>query len=177
MKSSSYLSILLLLLFIVSSSTTFARPADWRPASEKELKSVVPERAPVGKERIETEFRTASGITDGRGRFILGVVMITAGYEAEGKYSHFFLTQAPIKIADLSFAPGEYVFGYQRVDADSIRVMFYEAATGKLVGAAKATIENKRGPIRSLMISPPNGNGGRSTIQIGRFILDYTIVE
>lgn len=166
-----------LLLLVCGVTQSFAKAADWRSATEKELKSVVPERAPVGKERIETEFRTASGITDGRGRFILGVVMITAGYEAEGKYSHFFLTQAPIKIADLSFTPGEYVFGYQRVDADSIRVMFYEAATGKLVGAAKATIENKRGPIRSLMISPPSGNGGRATIQIGRFILDYTISE
>ena len=65
------------------------------------------------------------------------------------------------------------MFGYQRVGADAIRVMFYEAATGKLIGAAEAKIENKRGPIRSLLISPPNG--GRSTIQIGRFIMDYAI--
>lgn len=168
-------------IFLISALALAATPAfakraaDWRAATEKELKSVIPERAPVGKERIETEFRTASGVTDGKGRFIAGVVMITAGYEAEGKYSHFFITQAPIKIGDVSFAPGEYVFGYQRLDSESIRVMFYEAADGKMVGAVKATIENKRGPIRSLLITPPGG--ARAMMQIGRFILDYSVAE
>jgi len=61
-------------------------------------------RAPVNKENIETEFRTASGVTDGRGKFIAGVVMITAGYSAEGKYSHFFITQAPLKIGSMMLA-------------------------------------------------------------------------
>lgn len=175
MKSFLWMTVILLCMSGGGASAA-KKSVDWRAATEKELRSVIPERAPVGKERIETEFRTASGVTDGRGRYIAGVVMITAGYEAEGKYSHFFLTQAPLKIGDLSFSPGEYVFGYQRIDNDSIRVMFYEAATGKMIGAAKATIENKRGPIRSLMIAPPGG-GGRSMIQIGRFILDYTIAE
>ena len=55
-----------------------------------ELRSVIPARAPVISERIETEFRTASGITDGNCHFIAGVVTITAGYSAEGKYSHYF---------------------------------------------------------------------------------------
>jgi hypothetical protein len=36
-------------------------------ASEEELKALIPARAPVISERIETEFRTASGITDGKG--------------------------------------------------------------------------------------------------------------
>ena len=57
----------------------------WHTASEAELKALIPARAPVVKERIETEFRTASGITDGEHRFIAGVVLITAGYSAEGK--------------------------------------------------------------------------------------------
>ena len=65
--------------------------AGWRAASEPELRKVIPARAPVIKENIETEFRTASGVTDGQGKFIAGVVMITAGYSAEGKYSHFFI--------------------------------------------------------------------------------------
>ena len=71
--------------------------AGWRNASEPELRKVIPARAPVIKENIETEFRTASGVTDGRGKFIAGVVMITAGYSAEGKYSHFFIAQVPMK--------------------------------------------------------------------------------
>jgi len=70
----------------------------WRQATEAELASVLPSRAPVVGEHIETEMRTASGIVDGHGRFIAGVVLITAGYSAEGKYSHYLLVQAPIQI-------------------------------------------------------------------------------
>ena len=67
----------------------------WRIATAAELASLLPARAPVQQERIETEMRTASGITNGQGKFVAGVVLITAGYSAEGKYSHFFLTQVP----------------------------------------------------------------------------------
>src|SRR6266542_4158193 len=105
----------------------------WRQATSTELRQIIPARAAVGKERIETEFRTASGITNGR-YFIAGVVMITAGYEAEGKYSHFFITQVPLRISNLDLAPGPYVFGYQRTDNDTIRVSFYRASTGEAVG-------------------------------------------
>ena len=59
-----------------------ARAANWHSASEEELKALIPARAPVISERIETEFRTASGITDGKGHGIAGVVLITAGYSA-----------------------------------------------------------------------------------------------
>src|SRR6476660_480950 len=97
-------SILMVLLGTVSLSS--AVPAAWRNASEPELRKVIPARAPVIKENIETEFRTASGVTDGRGKFIAGVVMITAGYSAEGKYSHFFITQTQLKLGDLSLHPG-----------------------------------------------------------------------
>src|SRR5947209_7690148 len=86
----------------------------WRPAKEAELKEIIPARAPVEKERIETEFRTASAITDGKGRFVAGVVLITAGYSAEGKYSHFLLTQVPIRVAEATLRPGEYVMGFRK---------------------------------------------------------------
>ena len=62
------------------------------------------------KERIETEFRTASGIVNGKGRFIAGVVLITAGYAAEGKYSNFLIVQSPVKIGDIALNAGEYVW-------------------------------------------------------------------
>jgi len=71
-------------------------------------------RAPVVQERIETEMRSASGITNGHGKYIAGVVLITAGYSAEGKYSHFFLTQVPLRLgAETRLAAGEYVIGYE----------------------------------------------------------------
>src|SRR5450432_3253028 len=81
--------------------------AAWRQATEAELKAIIPPRAPVEKERIETELRTASGITDGHGRFIAGVVLITAGYSAEGKYSHFLIAQARVRIGDSLLQPGQ----------------------------------------------------------------------
>ena len=91
---------------------------------------MIPARAPVISERIETEFRTASGITDGNGHFIAGVVMITAGYSAEGKYSHYFLVQAPLRVGTIDLAPGDYVFGWTR-SQDALKVSFYQAPTGK----------------------------------------------
>ena len=78
----------------------FAAPAQktaWRQATDAELASALPSRAPVESEHIETEMRTASGIVDARGRFIAGVVLLTAGYSAEGKYSHYLVVQAPVR--------------------------------------------------------------------------------
>ena len=160
--------VLLLLIWTVPSSEPIA--PGWRTASEPELRKVIPGRAPVIKENIETEFRTASGVTDGRGKFIAGVVMITAGYSAEGKYSHFFIVQAPIKVGDFSLEPGEYVFGYQRKTADSITVSFYRASSGESVGQVEASRNRKSSMVRALLIQPA-ANGG--TIQIGRFLFDY----
>src|SRR5579875_1800364 len=111
--------------------------AHWRAARESELRQIIPARAPVEKEHIETEFRTASGITNGKGEFVAGVVLITAGYSAEGKYSHFFLTQVPLRVGDLELKPGDYVFGWQK-NEDSLSVHFYEAQSGKPVGAVEA---------------------------------------
>ena len=145
----------------------------WRVATEPELRKVIPAHAPVIKENIETEFRTASGVTDGRGKFIAGVVMITAGYSAEGKYSHFFITQTPLKIGSILLAPGEYVFGYQRTSNDVIRVSFYRATDGGSVGEVDAHVNRQSSQVVSLLIAPPSG--GKANIQIGRFIFEYRL--
>src|SRR4029079_11419877 len=126
--------------------------AGWRNASEPELRKVIPARAPVIKENIETEFRTASGVTDGQGKFIAGVVMITAGYSAEGKYSHFFIAQVPIHVGDFSLSSGEYVIGYQRKTSDSITVTFYRASSGDTVGAVEAFRNKKSSMAPALLI-------------------------
>jgi hypothetical protein len=163
-----------LVLSAAAAGAAAAQRARWRAASEQELRRVIPARAPVVKENIETEFRTASGVTDGRGRFIAGVVMITAGYSAEGNYSHYFVTQAPLRVGELSLPAGQYVFGYKRAREDAIRISFFRAANGEPVGDAEAH-RAKGSMVRSLLIGPPVG--GRATIQIGRFLLDYRLAE
>ncbi len=50
----------------------WAQKTTWRQATDAELAAVLPARAPVEKEHIETEMRTASGIVDGHGRYIAG---------------------------------------------------------------------------------------------------------
>src|SRR5216117_4045559 len=161
------------IVLMSSAGTVPSVPARWRAATEPELRKLVPARAPVIKENIETEFRTASGVTDGRGKFIAGVVMITAGYSAEGKYSHFFITQTPLKISSMLLEPGEYVFGYQRVNNDVIRLSFYRASSGEAIGVVDAHVNRKSAMVRSLLISPPVD--GRAQIQIGRFFFEYKL--
>jgi hypothetical protein len=163
-----------LVLFVPVGQAAAAQPR-WRAATKGELRTVIPARAPVIKENIETEFRTASGVTDGRGRFIAGVVMITAGYSAEGNYSHYFITQAPLDVGELRLAPGQYVFAYKRASDDTVRISFYLAASGELVGAADAHRDRRSQPVSSLLITPPGG--GRAAIQIGRFALEYRVAE
>ena len=158
------------LMLAISVSQT--NSTTWRPASEAELKHVIPPRAPVEKERIETELRTASGITNGRS-FIAGVVLITAGYSADGKYSHFLLTQAPIEIGAMKLTPGNYVFGWQK-NADSLTVKFYGAQTGKFLGAVSAVRNSRIGKIESFHIYPP---GDKSIFQIGRFAFPYRVPQ
>jgi hypothetical protein len=159
-------------LFILCAPVS-SNSSGWRQATERELKSVIPARAAVEKERIETEMRTASGVISEEGKMIAGVVMITAGYAAEGKYSHFFVTQVAIRIGNMQLAPGQYVFGYKRVDNESLEVKFYEAANGNPVGVVKAHKDSKPGPVRSFFITPPNG--GKAMIQIGRFAFEYNL--
>ena len=150
-----------------------AQKAAWRQATEAELASLLPARAPVEKEHIETEMRTASGIADGQGHFIAGVVLITAGYSAEGKYSHFLIVQAPVKIGGVALKPGQYVFGYTHAE-DRLTVHFNEAATGALVGTTDARIIPGSTRVASLHIWPP---GPRALIQIGRFGIPYELGE
>jgi hypothetical protein len=163
-----------LLLSSGSGLGAVAQRARWRAANEQELRKVLPARAPVIKENIETEFRTASGVTDGRGRFIAGIVMITAGYSAEGLYSHYFVTQAPLRLGNLSLPSGQYVFGYKRAGEDFIRISFYRASSGEPLGEVDA-YRGKGNLVRSLLISPPAG--GRGQIRIGRFSLDYKVTD
>lgn len=166
------LSSVVLLAFSADAAAYRAR---WRGATAQELRTVVPARAPVIKENIETEFRTASGVTDGRGRFIAGVVMITAGYSAEGKYSHFLITQVPVRVGGFTLQPGQYVFGYRRTGDETIRVSFYRAATGEPVGETDAHRNRKSSMVRSLLINPPVS--GRANIQVGRFVFEYRVNE
>jgi hypothetical protein len=165
---------------VMAFSCTFAgfaqtsRSSIWRPATESELKNLLPARAPVEQERIETEMRTASGITDGHGKFVAGVVLITAGYSAEGKYSHYFLTQVPLRIDGFQLAAGSYVIGWKHVTEEKLNVSFYEAASGKLLGSIDATLNPAITRVESFRIWPP---GDRSLMQIGRFTFSYQIGE
>jgi hypothetical protein len=162
-------------LLFLSVGSVFGQANDqkWRQATEKELRALIPARATVEKERIETEFRTAAGITDGNGKFIAGVVMITAGYSAEGKYSHFFITHVPIKCGDVALRPGEYVFGYKRTDHDTLEVKFYEASTAKFLGDVKARLDPRKAPVRSLVIT--GAGSEKPAVRIGRFFFEYSI--
>lgn len=163
-----------MLLFFAVAISLFAQEAKsgtWRVATDTELKGLIPARAPVVQERIETELRTASGITDGRGKYIAGVVLITAGYSAEGKYSHFFIAQVPVKIGDLQLSAGEYLIGWKH-NEDSLTVNFYEAASGKFLGSVEAVRNASITRVESFRIWPP---GDKSVIQIGRFTFAYQI--
>jgi hypothetical protein len=166
-------SALLVLLFTIALNAQTSKP--WRAATEAELHTVIPARAPAISERIETEFRTASGVTDGKGHYIAGVVMITAGYSAEGKYSHFFLTQVPIKVGAMTLAPGNYLFGWTRAaGGDTLKVNFYEAATGNPVGQVDAPRDPSTTRVESFRIWPPSD---KSVIQIGRFTFPYSLAR
>jgi hypothetical protein len=170
MRMNRFVTALILACAFVTAAQP-ARNSGWRPATESELKNLLPARAPVEQERIETEMRTASGITDGHGKFIAGVVLITAGYSAEGKYSHYFLTQVPLKIGSFGLTPGAYVIGWKHVE-EKLNVNFYEAASGKSLGSIEATLNPSITRVESFRIWPP---GERSVMQIGRFTFSYQI--
>ena len=150
-----------------------AQKAAWRQASDAELASLLPARAPVEREHIETEMRTASGIVSSRGHFIAGVVLLTAGYSADGKYSHYLIVQTPVRIGGIALKPGAYVFGWTRTHGgDALSVHFHEAATGALVGTADAHRIAGSSRVESLHIWPP---GDKALIQIGRFAIPYEL--
>jgi len=143
----------------------------WHAATEKELQGLLPARAAVEKEHIETEMRTASGITDGHGQYVAAIVLITAGYAADGKYSHYLVTQVPLEIGDVSLKPGEYVLGWDRLP-ESLNVHFYDAATGAPQGSTEARKVQGPAQVVSIKIWPPQS---RQRVQIGRFEMPYTI--
>ena len=148
------------------------KPA-WRQATASELASVLPSRAQVVSEQIETEMRTASGIVNDRGQFIAGVVLLTAGYSADGKYSHYLIVQAPLRLSGFALPPGNYVLGWTRAGAeDALNVHFNVAATGALVGTVKAKRIKGPGRVESIYIWPPQSLG---IIQIGRFGIPYKL--
>ena len=166
------MKILTILVITLIFALNCVAQTDWHKMTEAELKTVVPEKAPVIKENIETEFRTASGISNGTSQ-IFGVIIITAGYEADGKYTHFLRTQAKLKVGELMLKPNDYVFGYKRMDNQTLRVTFYQAKDGKIVGTTKAKVEKNKGAIYSLLITEPTANQGK--IFIGRFSFDYSL--
>jgi hypothetical protein len=150
-----------------------ASAAVWRPASEEELRALIPARAPVISERIETEFRTASGISDGKGHAIAGVVLITAGYSADGKYSHYFVSQVPLRIGDFLLPAGQYLIGWVR-GQDSLQVTFYLAQSGKPVGQVEAKRNLSITRVESFRIWPPED---KALIQLGRFTFGYALAK
>ena len=167
------LKILLFSAVVVVVSCLPGQAQGWRQATQPELSSVLPSRAPVVNEHIETEMRTASGIVDQHGRFIAGVVLITAGYSADGKYSHYLIVQAPVRVGGIALAPGEYVFGWTRSESgDSLSVHFNQASTGALVGVTDARWIAGATRVESLHIWPPQE---KAMIQIGRFGIPYKL--
>jgi len=161
------------IVLLMAASLVHAQKPAWRQATDAELASLLPARAPVEKEHIETEMRTASGIVNSHGHFIAGVVLLTAGYSADGKYSHYLLVQVPVKIGGIPLKPGEYVFGWTRAQMnEALNVHFHVAATGELVGTTEAHLIPGSNRITSLHIWPPENKG---MIQIGRFGIPYEI--
>ena len=116
--------------------------------------------------------RTATGITDDRGRTIAAVVLITAGYAAEGKYSHYLLAQAPLRLGlDLRLAPGAYVLGWSRT-ADGLLIHLFDAASGAERGSVTGRLGKQPGRVEPFRIWPP---AERNEIQIGRFFVPYSV--
>jgi len=173
MKTISKFSIVLAFFLLLFAPSLQAQKSSWRQATDAELASLLPARAPVEKEHIETEMRTASGIVNGQGRYIAGVVLLTAGYSADGKYSHYLVVQEPIRIGTVEFKPGEYVFGWTRTKSgDALSVHFHVAATGAQVETVEAHRINGTSRVESLHIWPP---GDKAIIQIGRFGIPYEL--
>lgn len=143
----------------------------WRAATTAELEAALPARAPVEKEHIETEMRTANGIINSHKELIAAVVLITAGYAADGKYSHFLLVQSPLVLdGHLTLKPGSYVVGWRRSE-DGLEVHFFDSSTGTELGTGMARPE-PGAHVESFHIWPPSEHKG---IQIGRFFLPYSL--
>jgi hypothetical protein len=173
LTGSTIVCAVVLLVLSAFAQVSYAQKTTWRQATDAELASLLPARAPVEKEHIETEMRTASGIVNSRGQFVAGVVLLTAGYSADGKYSHYLMVQTPIRVGGIFLKPGEYAFGWARAQTgDALSVHFHEAATGVLVGTTDAHRLTGSSRVESLHIWPP---GDKALIQIGRFAIPYVL--
>jgi hypothetical protein len=171
MRRIAYILLSCSMAFAVSAQNPGAER--WRAATNEELEAALPARAPVEKEHIETEMRTANGIIDSHNHVVAAVVLITAGYNADGKYSHFLLVQSPFTIdGHITLQPGSYVVGWQRAE-DGLEVHFFDSATGAERGIGIARPEPGRTSVESFHIWPPGDHQG---IQIGRFFLPYTVL-
>lgn len=170
LRGRSWIAAALLLVLPIAASAQ--KKEQWRVMTPPELQAVLPARATVEKERIETEMRTATGVIDAQGKAVAAVVLITAGYAANGKYSYYLMAQAPLRIGStISLQPGNYVVGWTRGD-DGLMVHFYEAETGKERGTILARPMSQPQTIVSVKIWPP---AERSILQIGRFSLPYSL--
>lgn len=144
----------------------------WRAATAAELEAALPARAPVEKEHIETEMRTANGIINSHNQIIAAVVLITAGYAADGKYSHFLLVQSSLVLdGHLTLNPGSYVVGWRRSE-QGLDVHFFDSATGIERGTGIARPRPGTTRVESFHIWPPSEH---RDIQIGRFFIPYSL--
>lgn len=173
MRNKFVLAAIVLSLVLLGGRSSFAFGAVtvWRQATQSELQTYLPARAPVVKERIETEMPAASGIINNKDQFIGGVVLITAGYSAEGKYSHYFLSQVPIEVGKINLPAGQYILGYAR-QGDALQVKFFEALSGKFLGSLTAKLDRTTHGVYAFKIWPPDQH---ELIQIGRFVFPYRL--
>lgn len=167
----SRLVLLALILFVVPASLAMGTVPTWRQATKSELQTYLPARAPVVRERIETEMPAASGIINNKDQFVGGVVLITAGYSADGKYSHYFLSQVPLQVGHLKLPAGQYILGYVR-KGHNLEVKFYKAISGKLLGDVTAKLDHSTHGVYAFKIWPPQQH---ALMQIGRFVFPYHI--
>jgi hypothetical protein len=164
--------VVILLLYSWTSVVGGQKKSGWRAATAAELESSLPARAQVNKERIETEMRTASGIVDDQGHIIASVLLITAGYSAEGKYSHYMLMKHTLVLdGSVSLSPGAYVIGWTRA-ADGLTVHIFDAATVKEMATLLARPIPEPRRVESFRIWPPDD---QDYIQIGRYMIPYSI--
>lgn len=166
-------TLLLLLVAFLPVTPSYAKGSitAWRQATKSELQTYLPARAPVVTERIETEMPAASGIINNRDQFVGGVVLITAGYSADGKYSHYFLSQVPIEVGTLKLPAGQYILGYTR-KGDELEIKFYEALSGKFLGGITGRLDRTTHGVYAFKIWPPEQH---ALIQIGRFVFPYRL--
>ena len=102
---------------------------------------------------------------------IAGVVLITAGYSANGKYSDYFVTQVALKIGDRTLPNGAYLIGWTR-SSEELLVTISEASTGKALIDVPAVRDPTIHRVESFRVWPPSGH---STIQLGRFAIAYSL--